>query len=226
MNPDSLNKAQSEYYSGKLLEKSDETYEVEDISLRYIEEEKGGALVDLGCGHGDFLLKVKGSWMKTGIDLYPSNNKGFESKVADISHGIPLEKESVDVISAQMIIEHLIDTDHFLDECNRILKENGALVLSTTNLAHPRVWAKLMAGVQPSVVSYSLYDGCRHTRYYTFTSLKEQLARHGFTIEKRHGAIGLRKLTRWMPKKYRIKLFGLLPQLGGEIVIKARKIKK
>lgn len=48
-------------------------------------------------------------------------------------HQIPLESKSVDILFAGECIEHIENTDAFLDEAHRVLKPSGRLILTTPN---------------------------------------------------------------------------------------------
>jgi 2-polyprenyl-3-methyl-5-hydroxy-6-metoxy-1,4-benzoquinol methylase len=46
----------------------------------------------------------------------------------------PVENERCDVIIASEIIEHVFDTDFFIEELKRILKPNGRIIITTPNM--------------------------------------------------------------------------------------------
>jgi 2-polyprenyl-3-methyl-5-hydroxy-6-metoxy-1,4-benzoquinol methylase len=46
----------------------------------------------------------------------------------------PVENERYDVIIASEIIEHVFDTDFFIEELKRILKPNGRIIITTPNM--------------------------------------------------------------------------------------------
>jgi SAM-dependent methyltransferase len=202
----------------------DHSYEATWVHRAWVEEEAKGSILEIGCGHGSFLKSLDSGWTKVGIDLYGESDGEIRIIKHDVGQPLPFPDNSFNVVNAGFIIEHLLDTDIFISESFRVLKPGGAFIVSTMNMGSPRVWGRLLFGIQPDVMSFSLYDGCRHTRYYTFSALKRQLESHGYTFEKRHGAIFMRRLFKLLlPQKMRIGLFGLIPQLGGEMIVKARK---
>jgi len=55
-------------------------------------------------------------------------------------------------VLAGEIIEHIIDTDSFLDEINRILMDNEILIITTPNLANLENRIRLVIGRYPIFV--------------------------------------------------------------------------
>ncbi|NBE80941.1 methyltransferase domain-containing protein [Micromonospora rubida] len=75
-------------------------------------------VVDLGCGG------TKQYPGNLGLDLFPA--PGVDT-VADLSGSLPLADDSVDVLFAVHILEHLIDFLPLVDECHRVLRPGGVL---------------------------------------------------------------------------------------------------
>jgi SAM-dependent methyltransferase len=75
-------------------------------------------VVDLGCG------PTKQYATNLGLDLRPS--PGVDA-LADLSRGLPLADQSVDVLFAVHILEHLTDFLPLLDEAHRVLRPGGVL---------------------------------------------------------------------------------------------------
>jgi len=115
-------------------------------------------ILDVGCGDGNFSSLLKRACRAKevyGIDI---SEKGVESArkngvkafQLDIdAEDLPFEDNYFDAIFAGEVIEHLFDTDHFLDEVHRVLKPEGILVLSTPNLASIHNRIALLLGYQP-----------------------------------------------------------------------------
>ncbi|MFC0007235.1 methyltransferase domain-containing protein [Micromonospora siamensis] len=75
-------------------------------------------VVDLGCGG-------QKQWPgNLGLDIFPA--PGVDA-VADLSGSLPLADDSVDVLFAVHILEHLIDFLPLVDECHRVLRPGGVL---------------------------------------------------------------------------------------------------
>jgi len=109
-----------------------------------LEPNHDAKVVDLGCGDGEFSLKVKeriGCNKICGIDVHePYINKAKMKGIDVIKHDLndfpyPLEDNSFDVVVSNQVIEHLLYPVKFLKEIYRILKPGGYTVISTENLA-------------------------------------------------------------------------------------------
>lgn len=103
--------------------------------------------LDLGCGHHCF-----GAWMVreelellgrtgrvVGLDYEFESvrkHKGIRDKLAgDVCH-LPLKDSCFDVVTANMVMEHLADPAAALQEIRRVLADRGVLVFHTPNLLH------------------------------------------------------------------------------------------
>ena len=105
------------------------------IQLRYqkirnvIEAEGcGKKILDIGCADGALIAPLVPHHEVWGIEIsdYLCNEakkQGLKVIQADIEEGIPVNSNTFDIVIAAEIIEHIVDTDFFLAECNRILKK-------------------------------------------------------------------------------------------------------
>ena len=140
--------------------------------------------LDLGCHQGQFvkLLREKYGVMAMGVDNWDPGLKSDDSwgyVQANIEAGIPLD-DNFDVVSALEVIEHMIDTDAFLQRCNRLVKSGGHLILSTPNINSLRNRVLVPFGAYP--VGIEFRNVIHHVRLYNVTTLKSHLAEHGFRI--------------------------------------------
>jgi 2-polyprenyl-3-methyl-5-hydroxy-6-metoxy-1,4-benzoquinol methylase len=119
----------------------------------------GARVLDLGCGDGSFLDRLAHRVADAGVSyvgvdysehqLAKAARLPYEFHPGDLGEGIPQPSASVDVVHAAELIEHLYDPDLLVDECARVLRPGGHLVVTTPN---PQAWFNrvlFLAGVQP-----------------------------------------------------------------------------
>lgn len=99
-----------------------------------------GKLLEIGCGNGDFLAKMRDwGWETFGIEPDP-----IASEIARQKHQISittgfvedthLPKESFDAIIMHHVIEHHPDPIGLLKICRHLLKTDGQLIIVTPNI--------------------------------------------------------------------------------------------
>jgi SAM-dependent methyltransferase len=96
--------------------------------------------LDIACGegYGAAALKRAGATNVIGVDISESCCVHARSKYGlDARQGtaeqIPLAAKSVDVVVSFETIEHVPNPRRFLDECARVLRPGGTLIISTPN---------------------------------------------------------------------------------------------
>jgi len=125
---------------------------------------EGSRWLDLGCGH-----QVFGEWMTReqqevvgrsravfGIDLDWEGlrrHAAIPNRVSgDLQH-LPFQTGSCDVVSANMVVEHLAEPARVLEEVHRVLRPRGFFVFHTPNYLH---WGTLVAAALPDRVKKPL----------------------------------------------------------------------
>jgi len=102
-----------------------------------------GHLLEIGCARGVFLdLARKAGYQVTGTEMNKDAvlyaQKNFNLNVCQESiETAQLENESVDVIVAFDVIEHLINPRLLIEKAHQILKPNGILVIGTPRSTSP-----------------------------------------------------------------------------------------
>jgi len=195
----------------------------------FLSEEKISNILDVGARNNNFLSFFPDSVKKYGVDLFKekgkAKNKGIISKIADVEREIPFGDGFFDAIFAGDIIEHLFDTDAFLQECSRVLKPGGAIVITTPNLCSLNNLVFILRQRQLYFVDFDR-QGYTHLRYYCFSSLREQMERHGFRVEKHTG--GALYLPFWTRSRAISQLSEALakifPCFAKHMIVKARKV--
>ncbi|MFA5872185.1 MAG: class I SAM-dependent methyltransferase [Parcubacteria group bacterium] len=148
-------------------------------------------ILDIGCYDGTFLSLIKNrnnnffGLEASDWGAEKARQKGIEVNqyFFNGSAGLPYEDEFFDVITAGEIVEHIFDTDFFLEEIARALKPGGKFLLSTPNIASFGRRLLLLAGKNPIIeISPNESDSSGHIRYFTFKTLKDILGKHKFEI--------------------------------------------
>lgn len=199
--------------------------------------------LDLGCGNAVFtdLVSKRSSLKITGAELSEVSIKhakelGLNVQKADLQKKFPFKDESFDIIFSGQVIEHLLNPDFFLDECHRILKKNGKLILTTPNLT---AWFNriiFLFGSQPFFTEVSTIDKTiglsftknltpnrevvGHIRVFTPGSLKDLLQLHKFApiVHKGYSGGFFPKVMQQVDT-----LFSHLPPLASNIYIVSLK---
>lgn len=180
--------------------------------LNMYEENEDARFVDLGCDNGKWTMKMAskiGTKSVYGIEILERSVKLAKKNRVDVSIGdlnkkLPYKDEMFDVVHANQVIEHLNNTDLFMDEVYRILKQGGYAVISTENLASWHNIFAIVLGFMPfSLTNISskkaaignpfaphagkeatIASSWQHMRIFTIYGLKELSKEVGFTIEK------------------------------------------
>jgi SAM-dependent methyltransferase len=121
-------------------------------------------VADLGCWDGVTASRyIPANSRVTGVEVSSEAARklsalSWQHVQADLNGPLPLENDSFDAISSNQVIEHLYDTDKFMEEAMRILRPGGILVVSTENLSSWHNIFSLVLGWQ----AFSLSNVSRH----------------------------------------------------------------
>lgn len=114
--------------------------EMVELSVMKLNGQRKGKLLDVGCGSGHFLAKMRElGWEVAGVE--PA---GQAVKVAKERFGLSVYEgtleevnfpdDTFDAITMHQVIEHVWDPMGTLQECRRVLKSSGRLVIVTPNI--------------------------------------------------------------------------------------------
>lgn len=122
---------------------------------------------------------------------------GFHSTIANVEKKLPFANNSFDIVTANQIIEHLLDVDRFVSEVYRVLKPSGTALISTENLSSWHNIFALVMGWQAfsQHISYkknignpfrlpkisSIDPSGMHVKIFTLRGLSELMQIYGFT---------------------------------------------
>lgn len=114
--------------------------ETVESSVMWLNASERGRLLDVGCGNGLFLKKMRElGWLVAGVEPDPKavqvarNQHGLEVSQGTLMDA-GLQENSFDVVTMSHVIEHVSDPIELLRACHRVLKPGGKLVAVTPNI--------------------------------------------------------------------------------------------
>lgn len=154
--------------------------EADDLRFMMLGDKKPGRLLDVGCGGGRFLRRMqKCGWQVEGTDFDEqaarkvTSRYGITTHVGDLPQcGLPAE--NFDAVTLSQAIEHLYDPRATLQECLRLLKPGGLLVMTTPNAAS--------LGAAEFGAAWRGWEAPRHLHLFTVESLAALTRQAGFEI--------------------------------------------
>lgn len=131
-------------------------------------------ILDLGCGTGRLLMDLAALGQAIGVELSEDalalcRSRGHMNVIKATLLELPLADESIDLVTALDVLEHIQDDRAALRQCYRVLRPGGAMIILVP--AHPWLW--------------SLQDEVsHHCRRYTRRSLADAVTAANFCIER------------------------------------------
>jgi len=200
-------------------------------------------VVDVGCGLGCLGHEIiqKFGCMVDGVDindvsLKASQMKGLKVLKFDLDSNWQLQSESYDYVFSTEMIEHVINTDLFIEESKRILKKGGRLILTTPNLTCWYNRLIFIFGYQPFFTEVSIKDKTfgldftrkltpnrtpvGHIRVFSYRAIKDMLEFYGF---KNVRIVGLKILYIKGLMKVFDDAISKIPWLASDLLIIAEK---
>ncbi|NHN55198.1 methyltransferase domain-containing protein [Calidifontibacter sp. DB0510] len=139
-----------------------------------IKDLPAGDAADIGAaGGGNTRVLLDHGWRAIAFELSPDGaqvgaSRGLNVARADATK-LPLADESVDLVTALDIIEHIEDDDAAVSEIRRVLRPGGTAVIAVP--ADPKLWSAHDVAVN-------------HVRRYTRPALLDVLQRNGLVVEE------------------------------------------
>ncbi|HEX9942102.1 MAG TPA: class I SAM-dependent methyltransferase [Thermoanaerobaculia bacterium] len=178
-------------------------------------------VLDVGCASGYIaLLLQKLGHQVTGIELNArlageARARGIAVLEHDLEEPLPLLEESMDVVHACEILEHLFDTEGFLSELHRVLVPGGTLILSTPNLNSLGNRLRVLLGRPlPMWGAFPKDQHGGHIRVFNRAKVDQLLQRTGFLPEV---VVGMNQSS-WHV------LLDSFPSLSEMLLVKARRL--
>ena len=151
--------------------------------VRKLSRLKKGALLDIGCGTGEFLATMKrAGWDVQGVEPFaPARESAasrFQIPVTDLAGQSSLPDHAFDVITLWHVLEHAHDLHRSMAEISRLLKPGGLVLIGVPNCDS---WDAKFYGAH-----WAAYDTPRHLFHFTPATLRLLAARHNFRVTSLH----------------------------------------
>lgn len=136
----------------------------------------------------------------------------------DLNKWFPVESATFDAVTADEVIEHMLDEGAFLGECRCVLRKGGTLVVTTPNLAYSLNRLRVLIGKTPLFV-YAPY----HYHFHTRQTLVSLLQEHNFSVVKVLSSHLLySRRLHWTGRLFEF-LGDILPTFGAHLIVFATK---
>ena len=196
-------------------------------AIRIFSANPKGKLLDIGCWDGTFAAQLTGERECYGIEgnidaCKLASEKGVSARAVDVEKGLPFDKDFFDCVIAAEVIEHVYDTDFFLQEIRRVLTNKGLLVMSIPNIACFTNRITMLFGKYPRYAEYKA-GGAGHIRVYTANVIRDQLVENGFDVVHYVGCnlplpMHSQIIPRWI-KKIAVKFGDYFPTISGQVIL-------
>ncbi len=204
-----------------------------------------GNVLDIGCFDGYIGQKIQeqGNKQVIGLDrvengLEIASDRGIETHYADIDDAdFVFPDDTFDCVLAADVLNYAYDPDSVVSEIRRVLISQGALIITTPNLASVENRIRMLFGRHPLDLEVRAQQGVGNVRLFTFKTLRDLLVDNGFIVCSIESDILFFPLffVTWMTnlvfrskpeRKVMIRstfLAKIFPKLGKSIIVVAQK---
>jgi len=224
---------QKDQYLENSRDRFDRTIEILSSDIRSI-----GVPIIRDIGGYKYLIELIEKRFGT-LDIEDLNCNDLNTETLDV------KDSSVDIVLLCEVIEHIYNPDKVLEECNRILKPGGKIIITTPNLVswYNRIFLLFgffpinqdisirlrMTGKRDILNKYPMKGAIfnplhdLHVRLYNIQTLEILLEEHGFSIEKYTGYIVSDSYNRKIVLLINMinSIFRYIPKLSQGLIIKA-----
>lgn len=158
----------------------------EQTSMMGVKPSWGQRLLDIGAGNGEYLKlmktlgwEVEGTETDLGAIEYASSTFGIKMHFGFVTN-LKLPTDSFDVITMNHVIEHVYDPLAVMQECRRLLRPGGRLVILTPNsssLGHR--WFKS---------NWRGLEVPRHMHVFSIENFQQLAKKANFEVESLHSS--------------------------------------
>lgn len=189
----------------------------------------GQRFLDVGCGAGILAEAAMPRFAEVyGVDISGSaveeaRRRGVRAEICEVgAEPFPFDSASFDVVSSMSVPQFIADINGLLNECRRVLRPGGQLVVSVPNMrAAWRIWKLVVRGEFPrtSIDPVGVDGGTLH--YFTRRSICGLLEGAAFDVV---ACDGIYCRPRWIEDRWENAPFSVLKRefLSGEVLVNAR----
>lgn len=169
------------------------------LLLKHLDLKPSQTVVDVGSGTGFPLLELAGRLGKScklyGVAPWSNANKRARQKIQQYgltnveilecsAAAIPLESQSVDLITSNLGINNFDEPEKVFQECNRILKPNGKLVITTNLNGHWKEFYAIFYDTLKEIGKENYISALRENEAHrgTIKSISTRFTENGFGI--------------------------------------------
>jgi len=160
-------------------------------------------VLDLGAGRGALTQRLHHlGYEVSACDLFVEYFEYPEVKCdrVDVTEAFPYASDSFDIVIAIEVTEHILDHENLFSECNRILKPNGRLYVSTPNILSLKSRMRFLFrgfpyAFKPLVLEN--YDGLQHVSSLSLDQYNYLAVKHNFQPAE-FGVDRTQSTSRWL----------------------------
>jgi arsenite methyltransferase len=171
------------------------------LLLKHLELKPGLTIIDIGSGAGFPLMELAGRFGKScklyGVDPWTNANKRARQKIKnyDLSNveiiessaeQIPFEDNSIDLVVSNLGINNFEKPQAVFKECNRVLKPNGRLALTTNLNGHWKEFYTIFEAALQQLGKTTLIPGLKQDEEHrgTIESVSKLFTENNFKVSR------------------------------------------
>ncbi|MBI4319121.1 MAG: class I SAM-dependent methyltransferase [Chloroflexi bacterium] len=208
------------YYDSYWLSQGDLVdYQRLDLIARYLEP--GEKVLEVDCGPGMLAsrLREKGAVVcatdLSRVAAERARQRGVPVSIVDVDAGdLPFATGTFDAVVSDSAVEHRFYSWRAIQECTRVIRPGGKLIICLPNIAHWRYRVWLLAGRFPYIANSPTDE--LHLRFFTVHDCKKLFTSLGLRVVDVDGSAslwvqdfyppllrrgGLAKLYTWLARK-------------------------
>ena len=171
------------------------------LILRHVQPAGAGRILDVGCGRGFYARAIAALYPQAavvGVDYSndyltaaSEHTRGMAVQFARAdARSLPFASGEFDAIVCSEVLEHIVEDGAVLMELNRVLRDEGLLLISVPNRQYPFMWDPLNWVLErvfgthvPAHIWWLAGIWADHVRLYTAPELRGRVRAAGFTLE-------------------------------------------